>query len=848
MKAKPDLKLFQLTAIMKLRLFLVIFFLMFVSAVPGFSQDRTIVHGRVTDSKTGEPLPFVNVYFNTTLEGSTTDFDGYYRIRTSATADSIVASLVGYKHAGEPVLDGFEQEIDLILEEEVVSLTELVFLSGENPANLILKEAVRQKPFNDKRTLSYYEYQSYNRIEISIDNMSKKLSENKVMRQVIEKVDEVSKLKDEKGNRIIPVFISESLSDYYVKNNPETKKEIIKKTRISGVGIEDGGFISQLIGSSFQEYNFYKNWMNILDKEFVSPLADNWKLYYDFELIDSLVVEGDSCYHLGVYPKNDEDLAFTGYMWITKNEYALRQIDVTVKKSSNLNFIESLRIQQQMVKTQEGPWLSGKTRVVIDISQISDESAGLFVKFYNSNEHALINKPYDNKFYNQSIELNEDYLEKDPVFWETNRHDTLSAEEKVFFSMVDTISSIPTIRNYADILKTIANGYHRRGKFDFGPVLYAWSINDIEGHRVRLGMRTNEYMSKFFYFRGYGAYGFDDDRFKYGAYLHFIVDRKPWTEIMLAKRYDIDQVGLRVDDLAENYFFLAATRFGSLRQPFLNDMTSMRFLVGHGNGFTQQLTLQHESFDPLYHFAYYKDLDPQAGVIADNFQDLSLRYELRFARDEKFLINGNQRISTGILRYPAIDFGYTYGIKGLFGSDFEYHKLMIGLEQRLKLGLFGISRYKISMGKVFNPVPYPILYNHIGNETIFYTTAAFNLMNYFEFVSDQYISLRYQHNFEGFILNRIPLLRKLKWRMVANANFVWGQVGDENFEIIPDMDLEGNSLVTFNSLSEKPYIELSYGIENILKVVRIDFFHRLTYLENPDASAFGARISFQIIL
>lgn len=810
--------------------------------------QTTRVSGRVTDSATGEPLPFVNLFFNTTKEGMVSDFEGFYTLKTTSFADSIIASFIGYHKVILPINIGEIQEVNIVLTPETISLQEIVFMSGENPADRILRNIVKSRSLNDKRSLDYFEYESYNRIELSFDNMSEKMKENKIMADVIKKVDEVKIIRNEKGNRIIPVFISESYSDYFVKNSPETKKEIIKKTRISSVGIEDGSFISQLIGSTYQEYNFYRNWMNILDKEFISPLADGWNLYYDYELVDSVWLGDDYCYHLGVYPKNDEDLAFFGNMWITKNEFALKQIDVSVQKSSNLNFIEALKIQQTLSKTAEGPWLPDKTRVFIDANELSEQSVGMLVKFYNSNSNWKINEVHDAKFYRDYIELKEDFHEPDPEFWNSVRPDIPSEDDKMMFQMVDTLRNIPKIRAYTNILKTFGSGYYRKGKIDYGPVLYAWSINDIEGHRVRLGLRTNEYLNKKFYVRGYGAYGFSDEVFKYGVFGHYIIKRKPWTELTVAKRYDIDQVGLPSDELTENYFFLAATRFGQLNQPYLNDLAAIKLHIHVGKGFSQQLMLRRDAFEPLYNFAYYKNLNPAQGEIVSEYINTSLTYEIRYARDERFMINGNQRVSSGINRAPAIKLRYTYGFKGLLGGDFEYHQVGLDLEKKLKLGLLGVSKFTISAGKVFNPLPYPLLFAHIGNETLFYTTAAFNMMNYFEFVSDEYISLRYQHHFEGFFLNRIPLLRKLKWRLVGNANMVWGNVMPENYEIIPENNQDGEPIESFNSLREKPYIELGYGIENILKVVRLDFFHRITYLDNPNVSPFGVKISFQIIL
>ncbi len=826
---------------------LLILFIFCLTVVPGFAQ-LTEVSGQIIDASTGEAVPFANVFFKSTQSGTTSDFEGYFTLSTPAKVDSLVVSFTGYKKRSFPVIIGISQLINVRLEPDVINLDELIFLAGENPAYPIMRNVMANKSANDKRSLAFFEYESYNRIEISLNNLSDNFKKKKMVQQVLEKLDSIQIVKDENDRQILPIFVSETLSEYYVKNNPESRKEKILKTRISGVGIEDGSFISQLTGSSFQEYNFYKNWLNILEKEFISPIADGWKFYYDFELVDSLEVEGINCYQINVYPRNDEDLAFTGTIWITKGTYALKQLDLTITGSANLNFIASIKIQQILNQSTAGPWLPSKSRVIIRVKPFSENTAGLLVKFYNSSTHWETGRERDAKFYNNPIEINEDFQEQDISFWETNRHDSLSADEKLVFSLVDSLKDIPVVKTYSDIIKTVSNGYYRKGKIDFGPILYAYSYNDIEGHRVRLGFRTNEYFSAKFTLRAYGAYGFNDHDFKYGIIASYIFNRKRWTELIYAKRFDIDQVGLPWDALTENYFFLALTRFGTLNQPYFSDIHALRLTSQLGAGFTQHITLWRESFSPLYGFGYYEDLQPGSGDILSDFVNSTLSYELRYARDETFVVNGNQRISMGIRRAPALTGKYTYGLKGVLGGDFEYHRLDLSFEHKFKLGLLGVSQYKISAGKVFNPVPYPLLEVHIGNETIFYTTAAFNLMDFFEFVSDTYASLRYQHHFEGFILNRIPLMRKLKWRLVGNANILWGSVSQINKDLIPPFDQDGTPVQTFQSLENKPYVELGYGIENIFRVVRIDFFHRLTHLDQPDVRPFGVKISFQLIL
>ncbi len=823
-------------------------FICLFSGIPQlYGQSVTKIKGRVVDAQNGQPVPFANVYFSKNISGTITDFDGFFTISSSYKVDSLEVSYVGYKSQKKPVKQGITQTINYSLEPDVVNLKEFVFYAGENPSWQILRNVVKNKDKNDKRALEAYDCDSYNRIEIDVNRLPDKLKSIGMLKKITATLDSVYPLRDDNGRQLIPLFISENFSRFYVKNNPEITKEVIKKTRIEGVGIEDGSYVSQFLGSSFQEYNFYRNWLNIFDKDFVSPIADGWRLYYDYYILDSVMVGRDSCYLLSVEPKNEKDLAFSGKMWITKKDFALKQIDVTISKSANLNFIKSIRIQQSLAKTELGPWLPEKTRITIDVSELGDKMPGFNVKFNNSISNWVLNEPRPPSFYNVPIDLAPRNMEMNDNFWKQHRSDTLSRDERMSFKLIDTLTNIPVVKRLTWLGKFAATGYIRTSKIDYGPALYTYSNNDVEGNRFRIGGRTNEYLSDRWYLRGYLAYGFRDQRFKYGIYGGYIFNRKQWTELIIGKKYDIDQVGIQSDELTENYIFLALTRFGTLSQPYLNDETAVRFRSQFGRGFTYSLTLMRNTFNPLYNFAYYRN-DGIPGELGHSYINTTASFELHYARDERFVTDGNLRLSLGPIRAPAFTFQYTQGLNGPLGGDFNYKKVALTYEQNLRLGLLGTSNFKLTGAKVFDPVPYPILFNHIGNETIFFTTGAFSTMNYFEFVSDSYLSLRYQQYFGGFILNRVPLMNKLKWRLVGDANILWGHMSQGSKNLIPQVDENGNPVLQFQTLGPVPYIELGYGIENILKVIRIDAFHRITYLHNPNIHPFQVKISLQLIL
>ncbi|MCF2518065.1 DUF5686 and carboxypeptidase-like regulatory domain-containing protein [Dyadobacter sp. CY351] len=820
-----------------------------VCTTNSFSQTTYTIKGKITDATTGDAIPFANVGVKASLAGATTNFDGFYQITFTPPADSVIVTYVGYESKSKPIKpDLTEQTIDIQLSPGTLQLKEVRIFAGENPAYAIMRKIVAGKEKNNTDQLDAYEYESYNKIQIDIDNLSDKFRNRKSVKKMTHIVDKYDEVKGENGETIIPIFISESVSDVYYRRNPKKKKEIINKTKVSGVGLTDGSLVSQLIGSSFQQYNFYNNWLNILDKDFVSPIADSWKVYYEYYLSDS-VKNGDQYdYQIDFEPKHEQDLAFTGSFWVDGETYALTQMDVSVGKRANLNFIEKIKVQQSYEFFEEqNEWVTSKTRVLIDVDEPTKQTAGMLLKFYSANSKYKINSPHDPKFYDTAIELKEDYMQHDSAYWQKSRPESLSANELLSFQLVDSLKMLPVVKTYTEILNILVNGYKRIDKWniDIGPYLYLYANNKVEGHRFRLGFKTDPGFSRKWIFSGYGAYGTKDKAFKYGAGMDYIIDRQPWTMAGISYSKDLERLGVSAETIGPNTLFGAFSRFGAFRRAYWQEDISAYFKRELVKGLTGSIQIRHRDFRPLFPFTY--KTNPEAGIespVKSTFDITEINLETRLASKETFLQNDNERISMGNGNSPAFTLRYTLGIKNFLGGDFNYNKFSFNIKQSFRFGVIGRTYYNVTFGLIPSTLPYPLLYTPLGNESLFYVDNAFNLMRYFEFMSDRYVALRVEHNFEGFLLNRIPAIRKLKLRMLATGRVFYGSVSDANLSLSTTTDESGNEIQAFNKLKDRPYIELGYGIDNIFKAGRIDFVHRLTYLSNPNVTPFAVKISF----
>ncbi|SFH29966.1 CarboxypepD_reg-like domain-containing protein [Pontibacter chinhatensis] len=812
------------------------------------SQAQTRISGQVTDAATGEALPFVGIFVKNSSIGTSTDVEGKYNIRLSSTPDSLTAAFVGYLPLTLPVQKGVAtQTLDFKLQTNAQQLQEVVIRPGENPAWPIMRRVMDNKNANDKRKLTAYQYEAYTKMQFDVDNVGQQKGKGVVGKAIESLVDSQMYLAGEDGKKLLPFFLSESLSDVYYTRDPKRSKEIIKATKVTGIGLQDGTLVSQVIGSNYQDYNFYQNWVSVLQKNFISPIADGWKSYYTYELEDSTYIGDDWCYELSFKQKRPQDLAFNGRMWITADGYALRKLEATVSKSANINFVESIALKQELQPVGEQAWMPADTEVKIKIVGLTPKRPGILAKVYTSYQEVVVNQPQKPDFFDKPVELLAGASKQAESFWEERRHDTLSLADQQVYATINALRETPRVKRFSDIVTVLGTGYKSFGKVSWGPWPYTYALNDVEGHRFQVGGKTNINFSNKLELRGYVAYGTKDQAYKYSLGGRYIFNRKRWSELGFTHQEDLQQVGLMSDRLASSPFFLGFSRFGELRRPVMVRESNLYLQRDVLRGVTERVSMRTRHFDPQYDFAYYKNGPAQPDQLASSFTATEVSFLTRYAKDEVYVENDNERISLGSGSYPVLSLKYTLGLNNALGATVDYQRVDLGVEQDFVMGRLGNAMYRLEAGKIFSPVPYPLLEVHTGNETPFYYDATYNLMDYFEFASDTYAALHYEQYFEGLLFNRLPLIKKLKWRVLGSANVLYGSLSQSNLDLMPEYTPAGNRQEAFKTLGDTPYVELGYGIENIFKILRVDAFHRLTHLDEGTRK-FGLKFSVQFKL
>ncbi|MCC6720743.1 MAG: carboxypeptidase-like regulatory domain-containing protein [Bacteroidia bacterium] len=822
-------------------------FLLFTFSEFVYAQ-QTIIKGKITDAESGEALPYITIYIKNTTIGTSTDFEGFYELKINQKADSIVAKSIGYITSTKKIIIGISQEINFSLQPNSNSLNEVVVKPGVNKAIRIIKNAQdNRKKYNIKK-LEQYEYESFTKIQLAVDNISDKFKKKKIYREMETLFDTISSLQaDTNALPVLPVFVSETLSDYFFNKTPYRTKEIIKATRIKGVGIGEESYVAQVLGSSFQQYNFYENNLYLFDKDFVSPLSGLSLTYYHYALLDSIEIDNKKTYKIRVWPKNKKDLVFSGHIWIQDTSFALKQVSLEISKEANLNFIEKIKIHQELIEIEKDAWLPEKTRVLIDVSEVTKNSLGMIGTYYTSTRNQKVNIKHDKKFFEQKVEVKVDAYSKNEKFWDTSRHEKLSDADIKIYHLVDSFKNKPLIKTYVDIAEIIAEGYKpiAKGNFEIGPYISLIGYNPLEGFRLKAGIRSTEKLFKNSMYETFFAYGFGDKKPKYGIDATWVLDRKRWSKAGFGIKKDIDLLGVTDDEFVTSSLYKSLNTLGSYRLNYTQQykiFAEREFI----KGITFKANIRHNKyhFEPnsRFNFAYYKN--PETGFISNKFSITTINLTTRISLKQQFVYRHVDRYNFGNLKQPVITINYTKGLRFLDGQ-YNFDKIGFKIWQYNSWANFGNFEYTVQAGKTFGTIPYPILEVARGNESVNSSFYGYNLMRFFEFVSDQYVSVHYEHNDNGLIFNRIPLIKELKWRFFYNTKAIYGSLSSKNLNLVPPSDANGKTVTNIGRYKYKtPYIELGYGIENIFKFIRVDFVHRLTYLYKEGAKPFAVKFNF----
>ena len=822
----------------------------------------TVIAGVVTDAKTGVPLTGCAVFLPKTKVGTITDKDGKYRIETSVKADTVTFSFIGYDSESHPISRGVAQTLNVRLRQSAITLSEVVINRGKNvyrnknnPAVQLIEKVVANKSKNREEKFDYLQYKKYEKLQVALSNVTEKFKKGALsgkFRFVFENIDTTKRI----GNQVLPLYIKEAISDHYYRKEPEATKEIVRDEKSTNVSeYLDNKGISAHLDYLYQNINIYDNEILFLSNKFISPIANAAPILYKYYIVDTLSVDNIKCVRLFFEPRNKADFLFHGYLYVTLDSaYAVRKIDMGLNKKINIDWVQDIAITQDFDQFGGKSWLLSKDEISIDFG-LSKNSMGLYGQRIITYRDYKINQPIDNKIFRgpQDIEQIEK-ISNSEDYWKTNRYMPLSKSERGIYSTIDSIKNIPAFRRKMNLLMLITSDFLNLKSLEIGPWDSFYSYNNVEGSRFRFGGRTTPEFSKKLNFDGYVAYGLRDNTYKYLAGMTYSFSPRtiyvfPVKSIRMFYEKEVSIPGQELQFSEVDNILLSLKR-GINDKFYLNRTFKTEYLNEFESHFSFLTGFSYTRLSPYGNLNFNTNDYLSTTNSISNLNVSELYLNLRYAPNESFYQGKLYRYPVRN-KYPVIQFKTSIGSR-LIGNDYNYARFQLGISKRFFASIFGYSDITLEAGKVIGQVPYPLLFVSRANQTYSYQKNSYSLMNFLEFVSDQYASLNVEYCFNGFILNKIPLVKKLKLRELLTFKVLYGNLSNTNnpdsHNNLYKLPTDINGLPLAYTLDKRPYIEAGVGVSNVLKIFRIDFIKRISYLNNPNVTRSGFLIQFRFDL
>jgi hypothetical protein len=817
-------------------------------------QNTIFFSGRIIDKTTKEGVPFVTIVDNVKKTGTRTDMDGNFKINWNAKSHAVKISSLGYT-----TLDyTFDTEKDvvielipneLVLQDVVIRPDKKRYRNKNNPAVDLIKEVIDHRKNNRVDGFESYQEQQYEKIMMGFTDLPEKIKNRKVLRP-LSNIADTSILK---GKEVIPAFLQESMQDFYSQRTPKRSKIwVTAQEKVRFPFLDEEG-LEKYLRYLYQESDIYDDYVVLMSDHFTSPISDNAPIFYRYYIVDTTQIDDNKIVRLAFFPRNKSDMLLQGTLHIAlDSSYPVTRISYSVNPEINLNWVRSLNMDQIFQKLPTGKWVLTEENYALDFG-VWRKGMGLFAKRYVSHRDQRMGAIISDTIFQKSFELRSlspgaDL--KDSTYWNETRHIGLTETEAAVYIAMDSLQNTPVFKK---ILKTgfmITTGFYKPVPgIEIGRINTFYSFNPVEGTRLRFGVRSNPLMNKKFHFETYGAYGFKDEKWKFGANVIYTFNKdRAYNRFP----YNMLRANYQQDLFTPGVFLIGTFQPTSLATSFVRG-TNDRFF------FQKKLVIQYER-EYQNHFSYtlgvnHRDLLPLGSLTFTPTDDVLKAdksvvtfapfFQLRYAPGEEFY-----QVNTGWrrrIRFNTIfQFKYERGVKGIAGSQYNYDDFFGSIYRFTKLPPIGYNYLYLEAGGIVGKVPYPLLTIHRGNQTFSNRFMAYNLMNFMEFVSDRYVSATMEHNFYGFFLNKIPLIRRLNLREIAVCKVLYGQISDKNHPAtgsgLYELPKYPDGTPLTYSLSQKPYIEASIGVGNIFKVLRVDLVRRFSYLNHPNTNKFGVRI------
>ncbi|WP_286375723.1 DUF5686 and carboxypeptidase-like regulatory domain-containing protein [Xylanibacter rodentium] len=842
-------------------------FLLFLLLGCCISVSAQNIQGVVTDSLTNDPIPYLSVFYEGKGVGSITGNDGNYKVETRKGWNKLTFSAVGYVTKVVNIIPGVTKNLnvrmrpdDIMLDEVVVKPKREKYSRKNNPAVELMKKVIAHKKNNKLSENDYYQYNKYQKITMSLNDVTPEMLEKGMYKKMPFLKDQIE-LCEETNKFILPISVDETASQKIYRKHPKSEKTLIKGMSSTGVNelFATGDMLSTVLKDVFTDVNIYDNDIRLLQYPFISPISSSDAIsFYKFYIMDTTFVDKDKCFHLTFVPNNSQDFGFTGHLYVlADSSYTVKKCTMNLPKKSGVNFVDNMDIIQEFEQLPNGEWVLKTDDMIVEMTLMKIMQGFQIRRTTRYSDYAFDELPQQ-LFKRKGAEIKEaDAMMRGDDFWNQYRSVPLTQTESSMDMLVKRLEQMPGFKYVIFVLKAFIENFVETGtkehpsKVDIGPVNTMISNNYIDGLRLRMSAQTTANLNPHLFLKGYYAYGFKDHRSKYMGEVEYSFNKKeylprefPKNSITFSYQYDV---------MSPTDKFLKTDKdnvFVSFKTSTVDQMSYVRNIALKYENETQfglktTVEVKNSKDEPTGGLAYITN-DDQKTLIPE-IQTMEASLAFRYAPGETF-INTKQRRIPVSFDASVFTLSHTAGFKGVLGGEYNYNLTEIGLYKRFWFSSWGKIDMFVKGGAQWNKVPFPLLIMPAANLSYILQRETFNLINNMEFLNDRYASLDVSWDLNGKIFNRIPLLKKLKWREAIGFKMLYGHLtdknnpmkhpGDSELFLFPTRDGRPTSFVMD---SKTPYMECSVGIHNIFKILHIDYVRRLNYLDHPDANKWGVR-------
>ena len=809
---------------------------------PSLAQEQTI-SGQILDAQTKEGLGFAQVFLSPSQIPAVADEQGYFILKCqNCQQDTLIFSFMGYEERKIPLGKKNNQRLKIYLQATSYTFDEgIIQIKRQKPkkdsaALALWREVLAHKRENNAPSKLKMSFEEYLKSQFDISSADR-IRRWKFLQKRLPFVLEHFKTSAREGD-YLPLLLKETLYQVHSKEGKEKRR--LLGERFSGM--EDAS-TSDFIDDQLEDINPYDNTIYLFGKSFTGPFALGANLQYHFFLLDSMERNGQRYHRLDFVGRNRGDLTFLGQAWIHLPSYAIVDIHMEVSPHANVNFLHQYYVEQRYQAL--GPdsasiWQKDYEYVQAKVAAFKRKSKdpinitlrkSLFRRDWNIDQESLS----DSLFKGSKLRRDSLAYKRPDSYWQEHRHEALNQDQEHIYPMIDSVKNSRVYKWYYALGHTLFTGHIPIGKLEIGHLLESFTWNEVEGYRLKFKMRTSRKWSRDARIYGYLAYGTEDQAFKGGLGFRYQIPNpeRKWRQFWGEYRYDYSLVGQLNRFQSYDNLITTLTRIRPLDR--LMKIQAAELNYGHAwfSGFNQTLAARHKIFYALPNNGF--DFS-NGDTITERFSVSEFHTQLHWGPGETFFRGGNGGAGVSLgSKLPVFYLDYTFrSMLKVLGQDFHHHKLDFRIRHRWNWRL-GYTRYQFAASKIFGPAPYPVLNIHLGNENFINNTYAFNLMNFFEHISDASVSLLFEHHFDGLILNKLPLIKRLKWREVFIFRGLYGSLSERNANLMQ---------LPLGLTAPGWYGELGFGVENVFKIFRIDFLWRLRPLEGSEIRNFGIKLGF----